>query len=139
MVGRPLIEITEEICKKAETLAAQGLTMPQIALSLGMGHSTLYEKKESYPEFSEAIETGRAKGIATITNALFSNAKKGDTQAQKYYLNNRDNANWKDRQTTDHKVNFTGELDITGLADKDLDNMIEELHGDIARPEATTD
>lgn len=36
------------------------------------------------------------------------------------------------------EVKFTGEIDITGLPDKDLDNMIEELHGDIARPEATT-
>ena len=95
--GRPQIEITPELCKKAETLAAQGLTMEQIALTLGMGKTTLYDKKAEYSDFSNAIEEGRAKGIATISNALFQNAKSGDTVAQKYYLNNRDNANWKDR------------------------------------------
>jgi hypothetical protein len=95
--GRPPFEITEDVCKKAETLAAQGLTMDQIAAVLGVGVRTVYEKQAQYPQFSQAISDGKAKGIATITNALFQNAKSGDTQAQKYYLNNRDNANWKDR------------------------------------------
>ena len=114
--GRPPIEITPELCNKAETLAAQGLTMEQIALTLGMGVRTCYEKKAEYVQFSQAIEDGRAKGIATITNALFSNAKKGDTQAQKYYLNNRDNANWKDRVSTETKHTF----DLSGLTTEEL-------------------
>ena len=99
--GRPKIEITPELCQRAETLAAQGLTMEQIALTLGMGKTTLYDKQAKYPDFSNAIEEGKAKGIATISNALFQNAKGGDTQAQKYYLNNRDNQNWKDKVTTE--------------------------------------
>ena len=105
---RPAIEITEEICQRAETLAAQGLTMEQIALTLGMGVRTAYEKKAAYPQFSQAIAEGQAKGIATITNALFTNAKAGDTQAQKYYLNNRDNANWKDRVHSNTDVTSGG-------------------------------
>ena len=99
--GRPMLEITPKLCARAETLAAQGLTIDQIALSLGMGRATLYDKKAEFSELSDAIEEGRAKGIATITNALFQNAKGGDTQAQKYYLNNRDNQNWKDKVTTE--------------------------------------
>lgn len=95
--GRPEIEITDELCKKAETLAAQGLTVKQMASVLGMGESTFYQKQARYLEFLEAVEDGKAKGIATITNALFNKAKKGDTQSIKYYLNNRDRDNWKDR------------------------------------------
>ena len=98
-MGRPLLEITDEICEEAKTLAGQGLTMEQIAAVIGMGVRTIYEKQADYPQFSQAIEAGRAQGIATITNALFDNARSGDTNAQKYYLNNRDNANWKDRST----------------------------------------
>ena len=90
------IEITDELCKKAETLAAQGLTVEQMASVLGIGQSTFYEKQAKYPEFLEAIEDGRAKGIATITNALFSKARKGDFPSMKYYLNNRDRENWND-------------------------------------------
>ena len=101
-MSRPLIEITDKLCKKAESLSAQGLTMEQIALSLGMGERTLYEKVRDYTQFSQAIEAGRAKGIAQVTNALFKKASEGDVSAQKYYLNNRDNANWKDRINNEH-------------------------------------
>jgi len=100
--GRPLIQITPELCKKAESLAAQGLTMEQIAHTLGMGERTLYEKVKEYSHFSQAIEQGRSKGIAQVTNALFKKAIDGDVPAQKYYLNNRDNANWKDRINNEH-------------------------------------
>jgi transcriptional regulator with XRE-family HTH domain len=100
--GRPLFEITEAVCKKAESLAAQGLTQLQIASVLGMGQSTLYEKLKAYPEFLEAITVGKAKGITQVTNALFKKAVDGDVSAQKYYLNNRDNGNWKDRIDNTH-------------------------------------
>jgi hypothetical protein len=107
-MGRPLIEITPEICKKAESLAAQGLTMDQIAHTLGMGKTTLYEKVNTYAEFSNAIEQGRSKGIAQVTNALFKKATDGDVAAQKYYLNNRDNDNWKDRIESKQEISGPG-------------------------------
>ena len=112
-MGRPLIQITEELCKKAESLSAQGLTMEQIAQTLGMGERTLYEKVKEYPHFSQAIEAGRAKGIAQVTNALFKKATDGDVSAQKYYLNNRDNANWKDRIDSNVNQIVEGSLTIT--------------------------
>lgn len=97
-VGRPPFEITEDICRKAETLAAQGLTKEQIARSLGISYQTLNEKTKEFAEFSEAIKNGQAKGIATITNALFTKAKSGDTTSMIFYLKNRDPANWEDVQ-----------------------------------------
>ena len=74
-----------------------------------MGRATLYDKKAEFSDLSDAIEEGRAKGIATISNALFQNAKAGDTVAQKYYLNNRDNANWKDRVHNQTDITSGGE------------------------------
>ena len=97
-VGRPPFVVTLEICKKAERLAAQGLAEYQIADVLGINSDTLLEKKKEYSEFSEAIRVGKSKGVATIANALFKNAEGGDTVAQKYYLNNRDNVNWNERK-----------------------------------------
>ena len=97
-VGRPYIEITPEICKKAETLAAQGLTVDQIATVLGMGERTLYEKQTEYPQLSQSIKDGRQKGIATITNALFTKAKSGDNTAMIFYLKNRDPERWEELQ-----------------------------------------
>ena len=100
--GRPPFKITPEICKKAESLAAQGLTLEQTAQTLGISYQTLNERRKEFPEFSEAIALGKAKGIATVTNALFNKAKEGDVPAMKYYLNNRDNGNWKDRVDNTH-------------------------------------
>ena len=45
-VGKPPLKIDKQLCLKAETFAAQGLTMSQIANVLGMGESTLYEKQQ---------------------------------------------------------------------------------------------
>lgn len=125
MAGRPPIEINAELCNKAEGFAAQGMTMEQIALALGMGQRTLYEKKAEYTQFSQSIEDGQAKGIAIVTNALFERAKgcshpeekifcnkdgditrantikhyPPDVAAQKIYLQNR--AAWKDKSELD--------------------------------------
>ena len=88
-MGRPEIEIDDEICEKALKLSAQGLTMDQIAESLGMNRSTLFDKQSRYKDFSDAIKEGRAKGIATVTNAL----------SMIFYLKNR--AGWADKSEVD--------------------------------------
>lgn len=115
-MGRPAIEITEELCKKAESLAAQGLTMEQIALVLGMGESTLYAKKAEYLEFLEAIKEGQAKGVAVITNKLFESGKGGNLGAQIFYLKNR--AGWKDKSELD----IPGGFNVT-IGNKDAGNL----------------
>jgi len=98
-MARPAIEITEEIIEKAESLAARGLTMEQIASCLGMGERTLYEKKALYPQLAQAIKEGGDKGISIIANALFENAKSGNTTAQIFYMKAR--AKWQDHHKED--------------------------------------
>ena len=88
--------------QKVESLAAQGLTKKQIAYSLGIGESTLYEKQKTNPEFLEAIKKGQAKGIGTITNALFQSGKGGNVTAQIFYLKNRQPDKWSDRRQHEH-------------------------------------
>lgn len=87
---------------KVEALAAQGLTMEQIALCLGMARSTLYVRMGSEKDVSDAIKRGRAKGVAQVSNALFQAARDGNTTAQIFYLKNRDPIAWSDRQVTVH-------------------------------------
>ena len=106
--GRPKFEITPEVLKKTEKLAAQGLDKKQIAKVLGICYQTLNEKTKEFSEFSDAIETGKAKGVATVSNALFEKAKSGDVVAQKYFLNNRNSDNWKDKVHQDHTSNGEG-------------------------------
>ena len=122
--GRPKFEITKDVCKKAESLAAQGLTKEQIAQVLGISYQTLNEKTKEYSDFSEAIDAGKAKGIAQITNALYKKASEGDVPAQKYYLNNRDNRNWKDR--IEQKTTHEGNINLTNLSDEELNAQLRQ-------------
>jgi len=87
---------------KVEQLAAQGLTIKQIAYCLDVGRSTLYERMGGQADVLDAVKRGRAKGIATITNALFQSAKGGNTTSQIFYLKNRQPDLWRDRRELEH-------------------------------------
>jgi hypothetical protein len=127
-MGRPRFEITPEILQKTERLAAQGLTQVQISACLGINvQKTLIEKKRAFSEFSDAIKNGRAKGIGTITNALFDSAVKGSVPAQIFYLKNRDQDNWSDVQA--HNVSVVAKLSDSQLLEevKSDPKLIEAL------------
>lgn len=94
MGSKVAVDITEELIEKAESLAARGLTVEQIASCLGMGERTLYEKKSLYPQLAQAIKDGQHKGVSIVANALFESAKSGNTTAQIFYMKAR--AKWKD-------------------------------------------
>lgn len=114
--GRPEFEITEEVCRQAESLAAHGMTQTQIALALGMGESTLYEKKAQYPEFAEAIKRGKAKGIMLVTKALMEKVKGLDTASIIFYLKTQ--AGWKEApQVLEHTGPDGKPLAVPTLAD----------------------
>ena len=115
-MGRPAFQITPEILKKTERLAAQGLTQVQISACLGIVQKTLIEKKRAFSELSKAISNGKAKGIGTITNALFESAQNGSVPAQIFYLKNRDQDNWSDVQA--HNVSVVAKLSDSQLLDE---------------------
>jgi hypothetical protein len=92
--GRPPLVITDEIIEKAESLAASGLTMEEIADCLNMGSTTLYEKKIEYPEFAAAIKRGKSKGIGMMANNLVELAKAGNAAANIFFLKSR--AGWRE-------------------------------------------
>ncbi len=97
MAGRPKIEVTDELCEKAETLAAEGLTKEQIALNLGFSYDTLSRREKESAVFAEAIKKGQAKGIHVATSQLMILIQKGNLGAICFYLKNRDSGIWKDR------------------------------------------
>ena len=131
-MGRPAFKITPEILEKTERLAAQGLTQVQISACLGIVPKTLIEKKRAYSEFSDAIKNGRAKGVGTITNALFESAVKGSVPAQIFYLKNRDQENWSDVQA--HNVSVVAKMSDSQLLDEVRSDpkLIEALETSVA-------
>jgi len=121
-VGRPRFEVTPEVCEQVENLAAQGLTVDQIALVLGVHKATLFDKQKEYSDFSDAIKRGRGKGIANVTNALYEKATVDkDNTAMIFYLKNR--AGWVDKQEVQSTVEQRHVIDLTRIPDDQLESI----------------
>jgi hypothetical protein len=94
-VGRKRIDIDLE---QVENLASRGLGTTQIARALGVSWSTIDRNRKRSADFEESIKRGKARGLAQVTNSLFTSATDGNVTAQIFYLKNQDSQNWKDRQ-----------------------------------------
>lgn len=81
----------------AEGWARDGLTDEQIAHNIGISKSTLYEWKNKFSDFSEALKRSKDVADYEVENALFKKAKMGDTTAQIFWLKNRRPEKWRDK------------------------------------------
>lgn len=75
-----------------EAMAFEGVPLRHMAAQLGIGYSTLFEKINTYPELSETLQRGKAKGIRLISRKMLKKAQEGDYKAMTYYLNRADPA-----------------------------------------------
>lgn len=62
--------LEEENLKLLKSWAIKGLTDRQIAGSIGIAESTLYEWKKKFPEISEALKKGKEVFDAESVEAL---------------------------------------------------------------------
>jgi predicted transcriptional regulator len=104
-MGRPKAEID---VKEVERLAGLGLTQEEIALSLGIGESTLRKYKAQDSVYSEAIKRGKANACSEVSNQLFQQCKKGNIAAIIWYEKTR-----------------RGMSDKVSVSVTELDNQIE--------------
>jgi len=98
-VGRKRIELDLE---QVENLASRGLGTTQIARALGVSWNTIDRNRKRLGEFEDALKRGQAKGLAQVTNSLFTSATDGNVTAQIFYLKNQDPKTWKDRVENVH-------------------------------------
>ena len=124
-VGRKRIDLDLD---KVEQLAAQGLGTTQIARAMGVSWSTIDRNRKRSANFEDAIKRGEAKGLAEVTNALFSSAQGGNVTAQIFYLKNRDTTNWMDRVETNHTLSIGSALDNARL--RTLDAPVNIIEGE---------
>ena len=90
---KPRIEINLDV---VEGLAAQGLSDTQIAQVLGISRSTLVKRKRESAQFTQAINRGKAKGIAKVTQKLFEKINQNDLGAIIFYLHCQ--GGWSEKQ-----------------------------------------
>ena len=98
-VGRKRINLDLE---QVENLASRGLGTTQIARALGVSWNTIDRNRKRSGDFEDAIKRGKARGLAQVTNSLFTSATDGNVTAQIFYLKNQDPKTWKDRVENVH-------------------------------------
>jgi len=112
--GRPKFEFTDKVLKQIEDLAAQGLNQDQIGSVIGCSKATVQRRKADNEDFATAIKNGQAKGIATVTNALFTKACEGDNTAMIFFLKCRGGDGWREKQHIEVTTPTVTVKDLTG-------------------------
>lgn len=75
---------------KVEEWASRGLSIENMAALCGIERSTLYNLKESNPQFGQefelAVESGKAMAIEAVANKLLELCLEGHPQSIQYFL-----------------------------------------------------
>ena len=126
-MARPPFEITQEVLEKVEDYAAKGLTQQQIADALGICTTTLFEKKNLYAEFANAIKRGSAKGVEFVASKLLENVANQNVTAQIFYMKCK--GKWNDQAAVNDLAAEIAELKADlkkGINNGQTDNSSKE-------------
>jgi len=107
-VGRPL-KYDPSYCEIAELKSSQGFSIPVIGLHCGkVDRSTIHEWADAYPEFSDALKSGRAKRLERLEFMITChqsghktkdfNPKESSLPAILFELKCRFHEDWSDKQ-----------------------------------------
>ena len=101
--GRRVISFNTEELEKLKHFAGLGLNQSELASVMGISESTLRRRKKDSELFERYMREGQTKAVTDVANALYVNAtQENNIQAQIFFLKNRADHLWKDKQETVH-------------------------------------
>lgn len=137
--------LKEENLIRVQGWARDGLTMDQIAYNIGISKQTLYRWQERSSDFLDALKVSRDSADRQVENALFKNAlgfkyveqqltdtgevvdvekyAKPNTTAQIFWLKNRKQEVWREKQNIEHAGGVEQKIDLSGVSDKDIEKL----------------
>lgn len=136
---------------EVKMVAMRGLTDKEISQVFGIPLSLFKRWKQTYPSFKDAIENGRTRADAEVLAALFKRATgkfkmketkiikykdsyetldvdvryPPDTDAAKYWLNNRARAHWQQRSAIEQSGPGGKPIEITAGKGQLIDALVE--------------
>ena len=112
----PDLVLTEKDYKKIETLAGYGLTMDQIAGVFSMSKDTLERRAKKVDMLHAAIEEGRAKAAARVTQSAYQMAVSGKVPAMTmFWLKTR--CRWKEKHVIEAEITHKVQADKEEIKD----------------------
>jgi hypothetical protein len=96
-VGRPT-NYTPDLCEKVIPLLAEGASMEEIGLELGVGYTVLYEYMDKHPEFANAIKKGRELSKGWWLKEGRVSLRDKDFSPTLWYMNMKNRFGWTDKQ-----------------------------------------
>ena len=90
-----------------------GMTRAEICETIGVPERTFRRWCKQDPNIERAISNGGEAAIASVANALFMKAQKGDLGAMCFFLKNRDPEHWSEHPELkgyDGKVVFVDDI-----------------------------
>jgi hypothetical protein len=114
--GRPS-EYRAEYCQAVIDWMAQGKSITKFAGSIRQTKKTIYNWIEQYPEFSHAVEVGRAARPIPWEDKLLVAQKGAEAAATIFALKNCDPDEWREVRY----ANFETNVNINTLSDQQLE------------------
>jgi hypothetical protein len=121
-VGRPS-KMTPEKVEAICTYLKQGNTRKTSAILAGIGHSTLYEWMEEFPEFADTIKRAEEEAIAHHVQTIHAFSQ-SNWQASAWYLERRRKEDFGKQDRVDITTNGK---DIQSMTVQQLDAELERL------------
>jgi len=98
----PQLRYKLEYPEQAARLCQLGATDMELAEFFDVSKQTIYNWKERFPEFRDAIRLAKFEADMKVTESLYNKALAGDVTACIYWTKNRRPDLWRDRKEVEH-------------------------------------
>jgi len=100
-IGRPS-DYTPEACNQVIAFMARGLSLTAAAGLMGITRSTIHLWIKKYPDFSDSVELGKARRVATLETDMLDTENATIANIRRFALVNAAPDEWREKHSVEH-------------------------------------